>query len=448
MKLQSQLNIAFTTLLVVIMSVAAFTIYSLILNLLIQNEQSQLEKNGRIITGMINETPSINIQQLSGLLEDLKLQGFFYYSTDNNDDTIITNLPREVAEYWVNNYDLSQDNQPLWKAGNERYVVSKISFSPRFPEWELILVTPLDDLQAVQRNFIRTLLLVFTVGIIVAVLLSYFMTNRLVTPLTRLKEQVKKIEKRQFNDIQSIHASGEIKEVEQSVLEMAQELQRYIQSQRQFFQNASHELKTPLMTIQGYAEGIRDGVFEREESERGFEVMIAEIGRLKKIINEMILLAKLDSEENIYRKENIKVADLIKLTLERALPLANDKNVEVTYGTIDEAEITADKEKLLQAMMNIVSNAIRHANTVVEISVVKAEGISIMVADDGKGVPEDLMPHLFHRFVKGEGGETGLGLAISRAIIERSGGNITVDRSPRGGALFTIFLSEDIHDKE
>ncbi|SDM87993.1 sensor histidine kinase [Sediminibacillus halophilus] len=440
MKLQSQLNIAFTTLLVVIMSVAAFTIYSLILNLLIHNEQTQLEKNGRIITGMINESPSLNMQQLSGLLEDLKLQGIFYYRSGGSEDTIITNLPRDVAENWVNNYDLSQNEQPLWKAGNERYVVSRMSFSPRFPAWELILVTPLNDLQAVQRNFIGILLIVFAVGILVAVLLSYYMTNRLVTPLTRLKEQVKKIEKRQFNEIQSVNASGEIKEVEESVMEMAQELERYIQSQRQFFQNASHELKTPLMTIQGYAEGIRDGVFEREESERGFEVMVAEIGRLKKIINEMILLAKLDSEENIYREENIKAADLIKLTMERALPLANEKNVKLDTSGIDDVTLTADKEKLLQAMMNIVANAIRHADSVVTVSVEKADGVIIRVADDGAGVPTDLMPHLFHRFVKGEGGETGLGLAISRAIIERSGGRITVGTSESGGALFSIHL--------
>ncbi|WP_053217440.1 sensor histidine kinase [Virgibacillus senegalensis] len=440
MKLQSQLNIAFTTLLVVIMSVAAFTIYSLILNLLIHNEQAQLEKNGRIITSMINESPSLNMQQLSGLLEDLKLQGIFYYRSGGSEDMIITNLPREVAENWVNNYDLSKNEQPLWKAGNNRYVVSRMSFSPRYPAWELILVTPINDLQAVQRNFIRTLLVVFAIGILVAVLLSYYLTNRLVTPLTRLKDQVKKIEKRQFHEIQSVNASGEIKEVEESVMEMAQELERYIHSQRQFFQNASHELKTPLMTIQGYAEGIRDGIFEREESERGLDVMVAEIGRLKKIINEMILLAKLDSEENIYQEENIKAAELVTLTVERAIPLANEKNVKLETARVEDAVLTADKEKLLQATMNIVANAIRHADSVVTISVEKAENVIIRIADDGPGVPKDLMPQLFHRFVKGEGGETGLGLAISRAIIERSGGRITVGTSKSGGALFSIYL--------
>src|SRR5699024_9064798 len=98
--------------------------------------------------------------------------------------------------------------------------------------------------------------------------------------------------------------TGEIKEVEQSVYEMASELQRYMNSQQVFFQNASHELKTPLMTIQGYAEGIKDGIFEGEDEEKGLEMMVAEVNRLKVLINEMILLAKLETEK-AYTPEHI-----------------------------------------------------------------------------------------------------------------------------------------------
>ena len=130
---------------------------------------------------------------------------------------------------------------------------------------------------------------------LVVVILSYFLTNRLVTPLTRLKWQLKKIEKRQFDDIEPIQATGEIKEVAQSVYDMAAELERYITSQQIFFQNASHELKTPLMTIQGYAEGIKEKVFDPEEEEKGLEVMVTEVKRLKKIINEL-------TTKNVYTK--------------------------------------------------------------------------------------------------------------------------------------------------
>ncbi|QDP39120.1 sensor histidine kinase [Radiobacillus deserti] len=435
MKLQYQLNAAFTTLLVVIMSVTAYTIYSLLLNLLIQDEQRQLQAKGELLVSILNdEYNSVNVQRF---LNEQDLQLFIY---DNNSDQILlSTLPSDVTEYWVKHYDLSSDEQPLWRAGDERYVVSKIAFYTELPDAELVLVTPLDDLQAVQHTFVSRLLIVFFIGVTAAIALSYLLTRRLVTPLTRLKHQIKKIQNRQFDELRKIDASGEIKEVEQSVIEMARELERYITSQKQFFQNASHELKTPLMTIQGYAEGIRDGIFTDADAERGLDVVVQEISRLKKIINEMILLAKLDSDENIYEKELIKVEELITLIAERALPLANERSISLRYDTDVLSSFEADKEKLLQATMNIVSNAVRHAESTVEVSSYEKDGyVHLRISDDGPGITEDLIPHLFHRFVKGKGGETGLGLAIARAIVERSGGSISVETSHLGGAMFTI----------
>lgn len=437
MKLQYQLTIAFTTLLVIIMSVAAITIYSLILNLLIHDEQIELEAKGNLLVNLVIDYNYESIQRLSQLIQDQQIQLFLY--DRSNDHVQFTNLPLPIVEHWTDTYDVTNDKQQIWKAGDESFVVSRVDSYSQLSGMDLVLVTPLEDLQAVQQTFFKRLLLVFLIGIGIIVVLSHFLTKRLVTPLTKLKHQLKRIQKRQFEDVEEVRATGEIKEVEQSVSEMAKELQRYIQSQRHFFQNASHELKTPLMTIQGYAEGIRDGIFIDADSDRGLDVMVEEIARLKKIINEMILLAKLDSEENIYQEELIKIEELITLTVDRALPLANEKEVTLHHHELGDMHVFADKGKLLQAMMNIVTNGIRHAESQVVITAKKQEGtVSILIEDDGKGISKDLMPQLFHRFVKGEGGETGLGLAISRAIIERSDGTISVSDSKLGGALFTI----------
>lgn len=439
MKLQTQLNLAFTTLLVVVVAATALTVYSLILNLLIQDEERQLQAKGDLLAGLINEYNPANVQQLDQLLQDQSSEVFIYDKTEER--ILLSTLPLDMVDYFIGNYDLEESDQPLWQVGSDRFVVHQRELNLQQPGTVLVLVTPLTDLQDVRQTFINRLLLVCFIGIAAAVLLSYLMTKRLVTPLSRLRKEVKKIENRQFADVRPIKASGEIAEVEQSVLEMARELQHYIQSQRQFFQNASHELKTPLMTIQGYAEGIKDGIFSGEQADQGFDVMIAEISRLKKIINEMILLAKLDSEESLYQEEEMDLKELMEWTMERALPLAKEKQITLTNKNIADASFTADKEKMLQAMMNIISNAIRHARSRVIISSEKTDdGLLIRVEDDGPGIPENLMENLFHRFIKGEGGETGLGLSISRAIIERSGGKISAGKSDLGGALFRIKL--------
>lgn len=434
MKLQSQLNLAFTTLLLVMLTVTGLVIYSLLMDMLIEDEQAELKQNGELLVQVLNENGRGNsLQGFSDFLNEQDLDLFLY---DRNQNRVLdsTMPPRYVNGFSANN-NFADDQKELWEIGNNKFVTQRILFNPGSTGLELILLTPINDLQAVQQDFFQRLVIVFVIGAIAAVFLSYFLTNKLVTPLSRLKGQLKKIEKRKFDELESIKATGEIKEVEQSVYEMASELQRYVNSQQAFFQNASHELKTPLMTVQGYAEGIRDKVFDEQEQEKGLEMMVTEVKRLKMIINEMILLAKLDSEQAAYKPENVSSSTLIDQVMDRTLPMVNERNITINQEVDYDSLLFVDQEKVLRALLNITFNAIRHAKTRVDITVDKD---IVVIEDDGEGIPKDLIPHIFHRFVKGKNGETGLGLAIARAIIEQSGGKIMVHESKLGGAKFTL----------
>lgn len=439
MKLQYQLNIAFTTLLLVILAVTGFVIYSLILNLLIQDEQKQLEQKGNLLVDILNEEYGDwqDADDFQTFLKKQDLQLFVYDQT--KDDVMYTTLNDDMAKGFIEHNDFSDQEQELWKYGSNKFVLKRIPFYPERSGFQLILLTPLTDLQAVQHSFFVRLLVVFLIGAVVAVTLSSFLTNKLVTPLTRLRRQLKKVEKRQFDDMERVKATGEIKEVEQSVYDMASALERYMKSQQAFFQNASHELKTPLMTIQGYAEGIREDIFTEDDKEKGLDVMVAEVKRLKAIINEMILLAKLDSEEAEYHPQTIRAQALAKQVSDRALPIANDQHVSLKIDVPTDISVYADEEKALRALSNVTFNALRHANETVSISLTYgSQYTSFVIEDDGEGVPEEMIPHIFHRFVKGKTGETGLGLAIARAILEQSGGNITAGKSSLGGAKFVM----------
>ncbi|RDW15053.1 sensor histidine kinase [Oceanobacillus chungangensis] len=441
MKLQSQLTVAFTALLLVIMAVAWYVIYSLILDLLIQDEQRQLKKTGELLVNVLNEQyGTTDVQQFNEILQDQNLQMFMY--DRKHDQVLLSTMSNQVAKGFFKNNDFSDTKKTQWQYGNERFVTSRIIFLPEESGLELILLTPLSDLRIVQQSFFTRIFFIFIIGALAAVLISYYLTRKLVTPLSKLKRQLKKIEKRQF-DIEHIKATGEIKEVADSVYEMANELQRYMNTQQTFFQNASHELKTPLMTIQGYAEGIKDGIFTEKEAEKGLEVMVSEVNRLKVIINEMILLAKLDSEPSVYEPVKIDVSALINQVVDRAIPFVNEKGITLRHEVQTNITLFADEEKLLRALLNIVFNGIRHAESQIEINVLKkGRRIIITIADDGEGISKEVASNIFHRFVKGKNGETGLGLAIARAIIEQSNGKITVGRSKLGGAEFEINLPE------
>jgi signal transduction histidine kinase len=438
MRLKTQLNIAFTTLLIIVMGFTAITLYSQLKGLLVTNETRQLEESGQILLTAISGVDTIRADSLDTMLNNLDLKMFLY--DEEAEEVTYTNLVRSDAERLAEKHDTSPTQKnTIWQENRNSYVVKSIETGEN---QNMVILRPIRELEEVQESFFQRIFLVFLIGVMIAILISTYLTQRLVKPLTELKYQLKKIQRREFDNIKSIKASGEIKEVEQSAIEMAKELNRYITSQRQFFQNASHELKTPLMTIQGYAEGIKDGVFTGKDQEHGLEVVVSEISRLKQLINEMILLAKLDSEEGIYKEESIEIKELVDLTIDRALPLASDKNVKLTYNKPAAIVINGDKEKLLRAMMNITSNAVRHAGSQVHISVQPSSirQVEITISDDGPGISEDLLPNMFQRFVKGEGGETGLGLAISRAIVERHNGIIRAGKSDLGGASFTIIL--------
>ncbi|WP_337445676.1 hypothetical protein [Ornithinibacillus scapharcae] len=195
MKLQYQLNAAFTAMLLIIMAVTGYVIYSLILNLLIQDEQRQLEQKGEILVSVLDEA-FISRENLIGFNEFLKEQDLQLFLYDRNQNSVLfSTLPTQVVTGLFMNNDFSDQKEELWVYGNEKYVTSRILFVPQSLGMELILLTPLQDLQVVQQNFIQRMLIVFLIGAIVAIGLSYFLTRKLVTPLTNLKYQLKKIEK-------------------------------------------------------------------------------------------------------------------------------------------------------------------------------------------------------------------------------------------------------------
>lgn len=179
MKLQYQLTIAFTTLLIVIMTVTGITLYSQMLQMLIQDEQRQLEDKGELIVNFLlyeDLNSTYNVQRLAEMLDKYSLQVFAY--DEGSDQIIFTSIADlQVIEKWVDRYDMDKAEQPLWQNGNEKYVVSIIPFYGAVSTQHLVLLTPLDDLQEVRQIIMERLLLIFFIGIAVAVLLSHYLTK-------------------------------------------------------------------------------------------------------------------------------------------------------------------------------------------------------------------------------------------------------------------------------
>jgi signal transduction histidine kinase len=366
--------------------------------------------------------------------------------TDKEGNVVTANLWEESAAPLAPAVGISPSTsipsvnlEKIWNGTDTAYV-SRVE---ALPAGTLTLLTPVSRIKAIEQELLRRFLIIFAAGGVVMAALSLLFTRKLIRPLMLLKDELEKVKERRFAQVRLVRGGGEIGAVAQAVYEMAGELNRFIRVQKEFFQNASHELKTPLMSISGYAEGIRDGLFEGKQVERGLDIIVSECARVKKLVMEMTLLAKLDSAEELFRVAPVPLAELIEEAVERINPMLDAKGLSVRVMLPEEGApvIRADRDKLLQALLNVAANAVRYARTAILIRVHVAEDeVRLSVSDDGCGFPEELLPMLFHRFVKGKDGDSGLGLAISRAIVEGCGGMIEAGNCPEGGAVISMTL--------
>lgn len=215
-------------------------------------------------------------------------------------------------------------------------------------------------------------------------------------------------------------------------VETAQEIRQ------SFFQNASHELKTPLMAIQGYAEGIQTEVLDAKKSA---EIILEESDRMTALVEQLLSLSKIDSAQSIPKLSPYDVREIVDDAVISLAPVFVRNGIELHVMKEDSRLIAnCDENQLRKAFTNLLSNALRHAESFVKFSCKAESGkIIIVVSDDGGGINEEDLPRVFERFYTGRKGNTGIGLALTKEIIKLHGGEITALNDEKG-AVFRIVL--------
>jgi len=306
MRLVHQINLVFGIALAIILSITAVVIHFVLLNHFVGTQKEELRNIGTVMTStMIQEGSYIEgihteFQALPVILPSVGTASVEAILTDESGKILSTSpmvdsIAIDPSQLTVSSQAV--DLQNISKGTDARYITE----AKATPLGTLTLFTPMSEVKFIEQALFKKLLIVFGVAGALMFLFSLFITKKFIRPLIRLQQELRKVKERHFSDVKLIKAGGEIGAVAQSVYDMASELNRFNHVQKQFFQNASHELKTPLMSISGYAEGIKDGVFEGENVVKGLDIIMSESSRLKKLVTEMTLLAKLDSEEDIYR---------------------------------------------------------------------------------------------------------------------------------------------------
>ena len=215
------------------------------------------------------------------------------------------------------------------------------------------------------------------------------------------------------------------------------DIEKEAERQQTFFQNASHELKTPLMAIQGYAEGIQAGVMDAGGAA---EVILAESDRMTELVEELLDISKIDMGRQRLTLSETDIRELLYDGIRAVEPIAAGGITIVPDFPEEPVMVSCDDTQLRRAVTNILSNGVRYARSELRLTCrADKRHVTIRIQDDGDGIAEEDLPHIFDRFYMGKSGKSGIGLALTREIIHLHKGTIRA-RNGDTGAVFEISI--------
>jgi len=321
----------------------------------------------------------------------------------------------------------------------------------------VIMSTPVASLKESVSISNRFLIYMAIIGFIITVILTFIIAKMITNPILELADISNKMGKLDFTAKYAGNRSDEIQTLGQNMNYMSDRLEKAIyelqeanellkedikrkeaidEMRKDFIANVSHELKTPIALIQGYAEGLNEGLCEDEESRKYYtEVILDESEKMNKMVKQLLTLSSLESGNSILHKENFNLTSLIESVLGSISILIGEKNVNIEFDSDKEIFLNADEFKIEEVVTNYISNSIHHVRDSGEIKINVSddgENITFSVYNTGNPIPEKDLNNIWEKFFKVDKahsrayGGSGIGLSIVKAIVEAHNGTVAV----------------------
>jgi signal transduction histidine kinase len=306
---------------------------------------------------------------------------------------------------------------------------------------------------------IRGALRVFGLIILSVAVIGLFLFGLMTRRLRAMTDVVKSFEQGEIEERVNVTSNDEIgqlgasfNEMADTVVESIDELRRTDRLRRELIANVSHDLRSPLATIQGYLETImiKDETLSDEERQAYMEIVLKNTRSLNALVGELFELSKLDAQQVEPKFESISVADLVQDLAMHFRPVADKAGVKFEVEMPERiALVKADIALVERAISNLIDNAIRYTPEGGEVKISTSDdttAVTVEVVDTGIGIPDEDLPHIFERFYRVEKsrsrdpGRGGLGLAIAKKILDLHGSNLDVRSILNHGTTFSFSL--------
>jgi signal transduction histidine kinase len=325
-----------------------------------------------------------------------------------------------------------------------------------------LLASPRRGLRTVLKDIASRFLQAGLVALGISIILALVVARSIAQPLQRITSATEEIARGNYDQTLAITSPDEIGRLATSFNTMVREVKASRQAQRDFVANVSHELKTPLTSIQGFSQAILDGTADDEiNRHRSVEIISSEANRMSRLVDELLDLARIESGQIQMLCESVDLSRVLEVCVEKFALRAKENNVALTLDVPVLPPVTGDKDRLAQVFINLLENALKHTPPTGKVTVKALEStkklpqkvtptatsmVEITITDTGAGIPPQDLEHIFERFYQvdksrsGTNRGVGLGLTIAKQIVEAHKGTIRVESVRDLGTKFTVVL--------
>jgi histidine kinase len=295
----------------------------------------------------------------------------------------------------------------------------------------------------------EALLVSTTAALVSAIIVSLFVSRRVVTPIRQMMQASQRIAAGRYQERVDVASEDELGQLAHSFNQMAATLEQTEAMRRDLIANVAHELRTPLASIKGYMEGMIDGVLPTQPET--FQQIYHEADRLQRLVNDLQELSRVEAGAFKLERRPLAIADLIQQTAAHLRAQFEEKEVTLQLNLPDNLpQVLADKDRISQVLLNLMGNALQYTppgGSVTVTTKVENPELLVSIGDTGIGVSAEHLPHIFNRFYRVDksrsraGGGSGIGLTIAKHLIEAHGGHIWAASEGEGrGSIFTFSL--------
>ena len=293
--------------------------------------------------------------------------------------------------------------------------------------------------------------------IIIGSILSAMLSGILLRPLNDLKEGLLKVSKGDFTVRLEENGNSELSHIQESFNIMVKELGNTELFRNDFINDFSHEFKTPMVSVYGFAKQLKKGGLTKEQEQEYIDIIINESQRLINMSSNILMLSKLENQEIITDKKDFSLDEELRRCVLQLQGQWGEKNQEVIT---DLCEITyyGNSGMLKQVWLNVIGNAVKYTpdggtiEVKLDINPKNEQEVRVRITDNGIGMDKATAERIFEKFYQGDSshatGGNGLGLAMVKRIVELCGGRIRVKSEPDKGTQFTVYLPIEDKDKE